>query len=99
MLASQAVKRKASCALGKYRSVQRNVPLQHQGIGELLRFRRLSEMQSPCCVSSSVEVLRTRVAQVDGIGVNGAACPSLRLIVNHSSAGEILARVGMVGVS
>lgn len=99
MLASQAVKRKASCALGKYRSVQCNVPLEHQGVGELLGFRRLSEVQSSCCIGGSVEVLRPRVAQVNGIRVNGAACPSLRLIVNHSGAREMSARVGKVGVS
>ena len=74
MLPGKTVECEASGAFREHCHIYGNVTLQDQGICLLLSVGRLSEVECSCRVGRSIDVLTTRVAEVDGCRVDDCTC-------------------------
>ena len=86
-LSSQRIQGQAVGALWKDGPVERDDALQHQRVGFALERRGLAQVQRARGVGRAVEVLGARVAEVDGMRVDGGAGVPFRLVVDDSCVG------------
>lgn len=87
MLSCESVQRKAAGPLGEDSGVQSDQALEHEGKGLLLKLGRRPEMVRPGRVGGSIQVLRTGVAEIDGIGIDDRTATFLRLVVDDCRVG------------
>lgn len=87
VLASQNINCKATGSLGKDRCVNSNHTLEDQGECPLLELSWLAKVEGPSGIGRSIEILATRVAEIDGCGVDDRAATLLRLVVNNGTVG------------
>lgn len=85
MLPSQRVQRKTSCAFGEDDLIQCDVAFQNESVGFNLSGSRLPKVQRASNVSSPIKILRSRVAQVDSLGIDGSTSTPLGFVVDNRS--------------
>lgn len=81
-LPGEAVQCESSRALGENSIIKCNVSLENKRICHFLCLGWLTKMNSSCDISCPVQVLRTRIAQVDCIGVDLWTVPALWFVVD-----------------
>ena len=81
-LPGERVEREAGRAFGEDGGVESDDALEDQRVGFPLHGGRGAEVQGPRRVGGAVEVLGARVAEVDGLGVDGGAVAWFGLVVD-----------------
>ena len=87
ILTCQGIERQAGRAFGEYHGVERYDSFKDEGVGFSLESGRLAEVKGSCGVGRAVKILSTRVAEVDGFGVNGATVATLRAVMDDCRVG------------
>ena len=86
-LASEGVERETGCSLGEDGGVESDDALQDEGVGVAFHGCWGAEVQGARRVGRAVEVLGARVAEVDGLGVDGGAVAWFGFVVDDGGVG------------
>ena len=70
ILSGKSVESEAADTFWELDFLQRNVALENQGVGLTLHVRWLAKVESSCGISGSVQKLSSRIAKIDGFGVD-----------------------------
>ena len=86
-LAGEGVEGEAGRSLGEDGGVEGDDALQDEGVGVAFQGGRGAEVQGARRVGRAVEVLGARVAEVDGLGVDGGAVAGFGFVVDDGGVG------------
>ena len=86
-LASKGVESETGGSFREYGRVKGYNAFKNEGVGVAFHFCRLAEVHGSSRVGCAVQVLGTRVAEVDGFGVNGGAVAWFGLVVDYGCIG------------